>query len=104
MTDTVTDNPARNRFELATPAGVAIANYRRDDRSITITHTEVPRAVEGRGIGSKLVKGMLDRIRQEGRQVIPRCSFVAAISAAIRNIAICCSGCAGPLSRFSPPP
>jgi len=78
MTDTVTDNPARNRFELQTSAGLAIANYRRDDRSITITHTEVPRAVEGRGVGSTLVKGMLDQIRQEGRTVIPRCSFVAS--------------------------
>ncbi|MFA6266435.1 MAG: GNAT family N-acetyltransferase [Pseudolabrys sp.] len=78
MTDTVRDNPARNRFELATDAGTAIANYRRDDRTITITHTEVPRAVEGRGIGSQLVRGMLDQIRQEGRKVVPLCSFVAA--------------------------
>jgi predicted GNAT family acetyltransferase len=77
-TDAVTDNPARNRFELQTPAGLAIANYQRDDRSITITHTEVPRAVEGRGVGSRLVRGMLDQIRKEGRKVIPRCSFVAA--------------------------
>jgi len=78
MTDIVRDNPARNRFELQTAAGLALANYRRDDMTITITHTEVPRAVEGRGIGSKLVKGMLDQIRQEGRKVVPRCSFVAA--------------------------
>lgn len=78
MTDTVRDNPARNRFELPTEAGLALVNYRRDDMTITITHTEVPRAVEGRGIGSRLVKGALDRIRQEGRKVVPRCSFVAA--------------------------
>jgi predicted GNAT family acetyltransferase len=76
MPDTVRDNPARNRFELQTEAGLAHANYRRDDRTITITHTEVPRAVEGRGIGSALVKGMLDMIRQEGRKVVPLCSFV----------------------------
>ena len=78
MTDTVRDNPSRNRFELQTSAGLALANYRRDDRSITITHTEVPRAVEGRGVGSALVKGMLDQIRQEGRKVVPLCSFVAS--------------------------
>jgi predicted GNAT family acetyltransferase len=78
MTDTVRDNPDRNRFELQTGAGLAIANYRRDDRSITITHTEVPRAVEGRGVGSALVKGMLDEIRREGRKVVPLCSFVRA--------------------------
>lgn len=78
MTDTVRDNPSRNRFELQTAAGLAIANYRRDDLTITVTHTEVPRAVEGRGVGSALVKGMLDEVRREGRKVVPLCSFVRA--------------------------
>lgn len=76
MTDIVRDNPDRNRFELATPAGTAFASYRRDDTTISITHTEVPRALEGRGIGSKLVAGTLDLIRAEGRTVVPLCSFV----------------------------
>lgn len=76
MTDTVRDNPARNRFELATPAGTAFASYRRDDMTITIMHTEVPRALEGRGVGSQLVGGMLDLVRNEGRKVVPMCSFV----------------------------
>ena len=76
MTDTVRDNPDRNRFELATPAGTAFASYRRDDTTITIMHTEVPRALEGRGVGSKLVAGTLDLIRGERRKVVPLCSFV----------------------------
>ena len=75
MPNAVRDNPDRNRFELATEAGTAYASYRRDDRTITIMHTEVPRAVEGRGIGSQLVAGMLDHIRKEGRTVVPVCSF-----------------------------
>jgi predicted GNAT family acetyltransferase len=77
MTESVRDNPQRNRFELATPAGLAYANYRRDDTVIMITHTEVPRALEGRGVGSRLVAGMLDLIRPEGRTVVPMCSFVS---------------------------
>lgn len=72
----VRDNPDRNRFELPTEAGTAYASYRRDDRTITIMHTEVPRAVEGRGIGSHLVAGMLGHIRAEGRKIVPLCSFV----------------------------
>jgi len=76
MTDTVRDNPERNRFELPTPAGTAFASYRRDDLTITIMHTEVPRALEGRGVGSTLVGGMLDLIREERRKVVPLCSFV----------------------------
>jgi predicted GNAT family acetyltransferase len=76
MPDAVRDNHARNRFELATPAGTAFASYRRDDMTITIMHTEVPRALEGRGVGSRLVGGMLDLIRAERRKVVPHCSFV----------------------------
>lgn len=76
MTDTVRDNPDKNRFELATPAGTAFASYRRDDYTVAIMHTEVPRALEGRGVGSKLVAGTLDHIRAEGRKVVPLCSFV----------------------------
>jgi uncharacterized protein len=76
MTDIVRDNPDSNRFELATPAGTAFANYRRDDMTVMIMHTEVPRALEGRGVGSQLVAGTLDLIRAEGRKVVPMCSFV----------------------------
>jgi predicted GNAT family acetyltransferase len=76
MADTVRDNPERNRFELTTPAGTAFASYRRDDTAVMILHTEVPRALEGRGIGSQLVAGTLDLIRAEGRKVVPMCSFV----------------------------
>lgn len=76
MIGTVRDNPDHNRFELATPAGTAFASYRRDDLTVTIMHTEVPRALEGRGIGATLVAGTLDLIRAEGRKVVPLCSFV----------------------------
>lgn len=91
MTDSVRDNPARNRFELRTEAGLALANYRRDDRTITITHTEVPRAVEGRGIGSRLVKGMLDQIRQEAARWYRCVRSLRPMSAGIRNTVTCCS-------------
>jgi len=38
----------------------------------------VPRVLEGRGIGSKLVRATLDQVRSEGLKVVPRCSFVRA--------------------------
>lgn len=76
MAHTVQDNPDRNRFELETPAGTAFASYRRNDKTVMIMHTEVPRALEGRGVGSQLVAGTLDLIRDEGRNVVPMCSFV----------------------------
>lgn len=78
MTNAVSDNPARNRFELAVEGETAFANYRRDGGVLTITHTEVPKQLEGRGIGSRLVAGMLDIARAQRLTVVPRCSFVRA--------------------------
>jgi predicted GNAT family acetyltransferase len=32
--------------------------------------------MEGRGVGSKLVRGALDEARERGLKVVPNCSFV----------------------------
>jgi predicted GNAT family acetyltransferase len=74
----VTDNPARHRYELSLDGHTAFASYRRDGNVLLVHHTEVPREFEGRGIGSALVKGMLDLARAEGLKVRPLCSFVSA--------------------------
>jgi predicted GNAT family acetyltransferase len=72
----VRDNPGRHRFEMDTEAGIAFANYRRDGQTLIISHTEVPRALEGRGLGSQLVSGMLDLVRSRGETIVPLCGFV----------------------------
>lgn len=77
----VRDDPARGRLEADVAGGTAFALYRRDGARVVISHTEVPRALEGRGIGSAFVRAILDRIRAEGGTVVPRCSFVAAFIA-----------------------
>ena len=78
MTDVVRDNPIRHRFELEVEGDTAFANYRRDGAVLTIMHTEVPKRLEGRGIGSRLVAGVLGLARAQGLAVVPRCPFVAA--------------------------
>jgi predicted GNAT family acetyltransferase len=74
----VSDNPSLNRFEMPVDGHVAFVSYRRNGDVISLDHAEVPRELEGRGIGSKLVKATLDAIRTEGIRLVPRCSFVAA--------------------------
>ena len=76
MAATVRDNKDRSRFELDVGSEVAFANYRLTPSALIITHTETPRALRGRGIGSELVKGALDLIRRDGRKVIAGCGFV----------------------------
>ena len=41
-------------------------------------HTEVDEALEGRGLGSRLVATALEDARREGLEVVPLCPFVAA--------------------------
>jgi predicted GNAT family acetyltransferase len=83
----VRDNPGAARFELPLPDGsLAFIDYRRVERQVEarqaaavwLTHAEVPPAWEGRGVGSRLVQGTLDRIRAAGERVVPVCSFVVA--------------------------
>lgn len=77
MTDNdVRDNSARHRFELDAEGHVAFSQYKRTGGVIDIMHTEVPPALNGKGIGSRLVRGLLDLARAEGAKVRPLCPFV----------------------------
>ena len=77
MTDAVTDRADRGRFELAVDGDVAFVAYRRNGDVLVLTHAEVPRRLEGRGIGSRLVGAVLELARGRGERVEPRCAFVA---------------------------
>jgi predicted GNAT family acetyltransferase len=73
------DNSEQHRFEADLGEGsVAIAEYRLRGDKILFTHTEVPPAHEGRGIGSALIRFALSSARGRGLKVIPICPFVAA--------------------------
>ena len=74
----VGDNTAASRFEMASGDAVAFVEYTRAGDRIVLTHTEVPEALSGQGVGSKLVRGTLDALRGGGVKVVPRCEFVAA--------------------------
>ncbi len=76
MPDAVRDNPAQSRFELNADGGTAAAYYQLSREVITFTHTEVPRALEGRGIGSQLARGALEAVRARGLKVVAECPFI----------------------------
>lgn len=68
----------RSRFEILIGEYVAELDYRLEDKIITFTHTGVPPALEGNGIGSLLVRAGLDYAREQDYKVVPLCSFVDA--------------------------
>lgn len=75
---TVEDNEAARRFEARVDGQLAIAAYRRAGETIVFTHTEVPDALAGRGIGSRLAHTALEQARAQGLAVVPRCPFIAS--------------------------
>ena len=77
MSDVI-DHKARHRFELEVEGYLATEHYRLDGNVITFVHTEVPKELGGKGVGSKLVQGALDQVRAAGLKLIPECPFVKA--------------------------
>ncbi|WP_213450587.1 GNAT family N-acetyltransferase [Rhizomonospora bruguierae] len=77
MESTVADNAAEQRFEIRVDGEVAgFAAYDRTGYGLALTHTEIGKAYEGKGLGSALVRGALDAARAEGLAVLPYCPFV----------------------------
>lgn len=73
----VRNNRSLGRYELEVDGHLAVVLYRRADGVITFTHTEVPKALAGRGIGSRLARGALELARADGHRVVAQCPFVA---------------------------
>jgi predicted GNAT family acetyltransferase len=79
MTADLRDNAEQHRYELEIDGHVAFVVYRRrENGTITLVHTEVPKELGGRGVGSTLVRAVLERVRAEGLKLVVTCPFVSA--------------------------
>jgi predicted GNAT family acetyltransferase len=75
----VADNPRASRYELwlgATRAG--LIEYRSEPGVVVLVHTEVDPALEGQGLGERLVAGALDDLRARGLKLAPLCPCLPA--------------------------
>lgn len=73
------DNKAHQQFELDIKGYTPLIEYYiNPEGNVFLTHTEVPMQLEGKGIGSTLVKKTLENIEQRKLHVVPMCPFVAA--------------------------
>lgn len=75
----ISDNRERKRFEIDLGDGTfAFAQYNLIPAEIIFTHTEVPEAHGGKGLGTALIRAGLAAARERGLKVIPLCPFFAA--------------------------
>lgn len=74
----VVDSPQSARYEIHLDGERAgFVTYRLTPGVITFLHAEVPARLEGRGLGTRLVRDTLDDARSRGLVVRPLCPFVA---------------------------
>jgi len=72
------DRPEKSRYEISVDGRLAgVVTYELAGDQITLVHTKVGRAFEGRGLGSRLAKDVLDDIRGRGLAVRLECRFMA---------------------------
>jgi predicted GNAT family acetyltransferase len=83
--EVVIDGPIRSieihrtasRFEIHIDGEVAFLTFRVSGSAMAVTHTEVPRALRGKGLGEALARAALEDARARGLTVKPYCPFVA---------------------------
>jgi predicted GNAT family acetyltransferase len=64
------------RLEDGDVAGFAQYQLGVDEGVLTFFHTEVDERFEGHGVGSRLLAGVMDFLRDNGLRIVPRCSFI----------------------------
>jgi len=77
MEPTVQDVPDANRYEIRDGDQLlGHADYERRGGTVVFTHTEVDPDSGRTGVGSTLIRGALDDVREKGGSIVPQCSFV----------------------------
>lgn len=80
MRTDITHDPARQRYSLIVDGVEAYLTYERPRPGLRhITHTIVPDAIGGRGLGKKLVARILEDIEADGEQVSSACWYATAL-------------------------
>ncbi len=72
------DNKERHFFEMHVEGHVAFIHYKKTPAHVILIHTEVPEALEGRGIAGALVEKTLLYLEEQGLKIVPSCQYVQA--------------------------
>jgi predicted GNAT family acetyltransferase len=78
MATLVHRRPDAHRFEATVDGHVGHLDYALRGDVMTLVHTEVDPALEGRGVAGALVKAALDHARANGLKVDPQCPYAAS--------------------------
>ncbi|CAL1518390.1 GNAT family N-acetyltransferase [Chitinophaga sp. MM2321] len=74
----IQQNTTKHQFETVVEGHTAFVSYTLFPGGIAYTHTEVPAALEGKGIAGQLAKYVLEYARTNQLKVKPLCPYVHA--------------------------
>lgn len=72
----VVHRPEQSRFEAEVAGETAFLTYERADGTVVMTHTVVPRDLEGRGIAGRLASTAVGWARAQELEIKAQCSYV----------------------------
>lgn len=73
--------PQRGRFQARVDGLMCVCDYRLSGDVMHLIHTEVPAALQGRGVAAALVQAALTHARAASLKVDPQCSYVSGYMA-----------------------
>jgi len=74
----INHDPIAHRFTATVENHLAVLDYTLDAKVMSITHTNVPPAIEGRGVAAELMRAALSAAQAELWTVNPICSYAVA--------------------------
>ena len=79
MSISILKNDELNRFEIYSDGELTgFAEFKVGNQKIFYTHTEIDPRFGGQGLGSQLIREVLDEALEQNLEVAPYCSFVSA--------------------------
>ena len=78
MSPRIHDNREESRFELDVNGKIVFADYRRQDAVLVILYVEAPPSLRGTGAAGRLMQGIVEIARSEGRKIAPLCGYAAS--------------------------
>ena len=78
MTDLITDNTQKSRYELSVDGQIVYANYRKDGPVLYINYVEAPVELRGSGAAGQLMDGIMQITKAENMKVVPICGYAAS--------------------------
>lgn len=71
-------NESAGQYEVDLDGETAVLAYDERNDRLVLTHTEVPTAHEGKGVGGDLIRAAASDARERGVKIVPQCSFARA--------------------------